>query len=272
MQALEKHTTSEWVKLYVKRWLVVPYQTQSGQLLERKQGVPQGSVIGPLLANLFLHYAFDAWMKQTYPHLPFERYADDCICHCRSKQEAQSLLLTIQQRLKRWELEVNETKTKLVYCKDSNRVEQQSQHQFDFLGYSFRPRRAVNQRGQYFVSFLPAISTKAKKKIGDAMRQWWSTSRTDLDLKEIAEKYNAKLEGWINYYGKFYKSELVTLFGRLNQRLTIWVTKKYKRYRGHRSRAKEWLARVAKQAPNLFAHWKHGFVPPLTMSSLETRN
>lgn len=266
LRALQKHTQSKWMILYIKRWLSVPYQTLSGEVIARERGVPQGSVIGPLLANLFLHYVFDQWMKMTHPHVPFERYADDAICHCKSEQEAQSLLQAISQRLESCKLKLNITKTKVVYCKDANRKKEHPEYSFDFLGYTFRPRLAVNKRQQYFVSFLPAISSKAKKKIGTEMRKWWKTSRTDIDLPQIAKRYNSILLGWIGYYGRFYKSALVPVFRRLNMRLTLWVTKKFKRYRGHKRRAKEWLARVACQQPDLFAHWKHGFLPTLAVT------
>jgi RNA-directed DNA polymerase len=268
LKALRKHTDSKWLILYIKRWLKVPYQTHKGEIIERSQGVPQGSVIGPLLANLFLHYAFDKWMKRNYPDVPFERYADDGICHCRNEEEAKKLLSEIKQRFKACKLELNETKTQIVYCKDVNRTEKHLNYKFDFLGFTFRPRHAINKRKEHFLSFLPAISNKAKKKIGDEIRSWWTTSRTDISIQEIALKHNPQLRGWINYYCKFYKSEMIGLFKRLNMRLAIWVTKKFKRFRGHKHRAKVWIAKVAKQHPTMFAHWHHGFIPMLAASSM----
>ena len=260
-KALLRHTNLKWVLLYINRWLVVPYETEKGEKMERTKGVPQGSVIGPVLANLFLHYAFDEWMARKHPEIPFERYADDTICHCRTKREAVEMKEIIKERLAQCKLELNENKTSIVYCKDSNRREDHEHIKFDFLGFTFRPRRAKNKRGEYFLSFIPAISTKASKKIGETMRSWWKTSRTDKSLNELAETFNPYLQGWINYYGKFYKSGLNNLFKRLNLRLFIWVTKKFKRFRGHRHRAKQWLGNVCKTETNLFAHWRFGVKP-----------
>jgi RNA-directed DNA polymerase len=167
----------------------------------------------------------------------------------------------IQERLKGCNLELNETKTKIVYCKDSNRKENYDNIQFDFLGYTFRPRPAKNRRGEYFCSFLPAISNKSKKKIGEVMRTWWKTSRTDIDLIDIAVWIDPIVRGWITYYGRYYPSALVPLFKRLNLRLAIWVTKKYKSFRGHRRRAMKWLFECYQRHPNLFAHWQSGYKP-----------
>lgn len=261
-KALIRHTDQQWVLLYINRWLAVPYETEKGVQIARNKGVPQGSVIGPILANLFLHYAFDEWMARKFPEIPFERYADDTICHCRTKQEAAAMKEIIKERLAECNLELNENKTSIVYCKDSNRKESHASIKFDFLGFTFRPRRAINKQGEYFLSFIPAISAKSSKRIGETMRSWWTTSRTDKSIVELANVINPSLQGWINYYGKFYKTGLYHLFERLNLRLSIWVTKKYKRFRGHRTRARQWLGEVSKSSPHLFAHWKFGIKPP----------
>ena len=168
----------------------------------------------------------------------------------------------IKERLAACKLELNENKTSIVYCKDSFRKGNHEHYKFDFLGYTFRPRHAKSKQGKRFVSFLPAISTKASKRIGEIMRSWWRTSRTDKSLNELAQMINPYLQGWINYYGKFYKTGLYKLLFRLNLRFTIWVTRKFKRFKCHMRRAKYWLGEICKSNPNLFAHWRFGIKLP----------
>ena len=172
LRAVRKHTDCKWVILYIERWLKAPVQLEDGSLINRHKGTPQGGVISPLLANLFLHYAFDTWMQRQYPQIPFERYADDGICHCRSKAEAEGLRMSIERRFAECGLELNLQKTKIVYCKDDYRRGDYPEQKFDFLGYTFRPRRAKTRQGRFFVAFTPAISNKATKSICDTMRQW----------------------------------------------------------------------------------------------------
>jgi RNA-directed DNA polymerase len=259
--ALGRHTDCPWIKLYIRRWLVVPYQQVKGGRIERTKGVPQGSIIGPLLSNLFLHYAFDEWMRRNYPDVPFERYADDSICHCKTRMQAEGLQRAIQQRFTACNLVLHPEKTKIVYCKRSGREMKYSQVQFDFLGHTFRPRLAKSSRTGYFVSFLPAISNKAKKRIGETIRSWNLHLWTEKDLAYIADTINPKLQGWLNYYGKFYKTALNPVLKRLNQRLARWFMQKFKKLRYHKRRAWHRLGQFASQHPDLFAHWRFGIRP-----------
>lgn len=260
-KAIERHTDCKWVKMYIQRWLQVPYKTSDGKLIAREKGVPQGSVIGPLLANLFLHYGFDRWMVIHYPHIPFERYADDCICHCASLEQAQQLQYALNERLKACKLELHPDKTKIVYCKRSGRNESYEHIQFDFLGFTFRPRLAKSPKTGYFVSFLPAISNKAKKRISETIRRWNLHQWTEKDLAYIARVINPRIQGWLNYYGKFYISELYPILKRLNQRLSRWFMQKYRKLRYHKRRAWHKLGEFASQNPDLFAHWRYGLRP-----------
>lgn len=262
MKAIKRHTTNKWILLYIERWLVVPYEF-SGKTVSRKRGIPQGSVIGPVLSNLFMHYCFDKWIEKVHPEILFERYADDIVCHCNSQAQAEGLKEALVKRLKSCKLELNEEKTKITYCKDSNRKENHDQIAFDFLGFTFRPRKAQNNSGQVFTSFVPAMSNKAKKRITSEIRSWWKTSRTDKSLEELAEWYNPKIQGWINYYSKFYKSALYSVFRSLNRRLAKWVTKKFKRYRRHKRRGMYFLGKIARKYPQIFAHWQFGVLPSM---------
>jgi group II intron reverse transcriptase/maturase len=244
------------VLLYIERWLKAPVQLEDGSLIHRDKGTPQGGVISPLLANLFLHYAFDTWMQRQYPQIPFERYADDGICHCRSKAEAEGLRVAVERRFAECGLELNLQKTKIVYCKDDDRRGDYPEQKFDFLGYTFRPRRAKTRQGRFFVGFNPAISNKATKSICDTMRQWKLHRRSDKSLDELAQMINPVLRGWINYYGHFYKSALYRTFQHLNNILARWASRKYKRLKEHKRRAFLWLQSRVHRQPRLFAHWQ----------------
>ena len=263
MKAIKRHTSERWVLLYIERWLKVPYETKEGTRIERNQGVPQGSVIGPILANLFMHYAFDEWMRRKQGHIVFERYADDAICHCRTKAEAERLQAAIVERMAECKLALNERKTKIVYCKDDLRRGSWENEQFDFLGFTFRARRSKNRWGKHFINFSPAMSNRARKKISEEIRSWKLHLRSDKTLEDLAHMFNAKLQGYIGYFSKFYKSKMYPLFQQLNLRLAHWVERKFKRVRRHKTRAIRLLGRMCRQNPNLFAHWRFGVRPAM---------
>ena len=208
MRAVRKHTDCRWVLLYLERWLQAPMLRADGTLENRDKGTPQGGVCSPLLANIFMHHAFDEWMRQNYPQALFERYADDVLVHCKTEREAILMLQAIKERLAQCKLELHPEKTHIVYCKDDDRRKNYPKESFDFLGYTFRSRRAKNKHGKYFVSFLPAISNKAKSKIRKAIREWRIHLITWTSLENIAEKINPVVRGWYQYYGRFYKSEM----------------------------------------------------------------
>ena len=256
MRAVRKHVKDKWIILYIERWLNAPAQDAEGNLLKRERGTPQGGVISPLLANLFLHYAFDLWMLRKWKHLPFERYADDIIVHCRGKWEANLVRAGVENRLRECGLELHSEKTKLVYCKDSNRQERHPHEKFDFLGFTFRPRKAITRKGVHFCSFSPAISTDAKGKIGDEIRSWKLHLRTAQSIAELAKEINPKLRGWFNYYGRFNPSALRPIERHVGQSLVRWACRKYKTLRRHRTRAWEWLLRVIDRQPALLALWE----------------
>jgi RNA-directed DNA polymerase len=212
MKAVRRQTGSKWILLYVERWLKAPAQQPDGTLVQRGRGTPQGGVVSPLLANLFLHYAFDDWMGRRYPEIPFERYADDVIVHCKTEAEAKELRTVIGERLGQCKLELHWEKTKIIYCKDDKRRGTYSDEKFDFLGFTFGPRLAKSRWGKYFVGFNPAISHEATKSIQETVRSWRLHRRSDKSLGDLAQMYNPIIRGWINYYGSYYKSALYRVF------------------------------------------------------------
>lgn len=258
MKAVRYHTEEKWIHLYVERWLKAPMQTEEGEIIGRDSGTPQGGVVSPLLANIFMHHAFDEWMKKQFPEIEFERYADDCLVHCSRLKEAEKVLEAIRVRLKECGLELHREKTKLVYCKDDDREGSYEHERFDFLGYTFRARLSKNKYGKHFVNFTPAISQAAGKRIRKEIRSWRIHLRSDKDLTDLARMFNAQVQGWVNYYGRFYSSEMNRSLRKLEEYLTRWVMRKYKRYKGHKTRAKKWLGRVRKRDPRLFVHWRLG--------------
>jgi RNA-directed DNA polymerase len=261
MRAVRRHTDCRWMLLYIERWLKAPAQQPDGALVQREKGTPQGGVISPLLANLFLHYAFDEWMRRNSPYVPFERYADDAIVHCKSEKQARWLKEAIGKRLAECKLELHPEKTKIVYCKDVDRRGNYPREKFDFLGYTFRPRRSKNRWGKYFVNFTPAVSDKTAREMRRTMKDWRLHLRSDKSLEDLSRMFNPILRGWINYYGRYYRSALYPTFRVLDRTLVRWATRKYKRLRGHPRRATHWLGRIARREPYLFAHWELGLRP-----------
>jgi RNA-directed DNA polymerase len=256
LQAVCKHTDCPWVLLYVERWLKAPVRLEDGSIVPREAGTPQGGVISPTLANLFLHYAFDIWMRRTFPTIPFERYADDVICHCRSAEEARKLRDALEARFAACRLVLHPQKTKIVYCKDANRRGDYPIQAFDFLGYTFRPRLALWRGRHHAASFLPAADAKALKAIRQTVRRWALHRRTDKTLNDLARMFNPHIRGWIGYYSHFYRSALYSTLRRIDAFLIRWARNKYKRLRQRPKGARAWLARVARNSPSLFAHWR----------------
>jgi group II intron reverse transcriptase/maturase len=261
LKAVAHHTDLRWILLYVERWLKAPLQREDGTLEPRDRGSPQGSPISPVLANIFLHYALDLWLAREFAGVPFERYADDVILHCKSEAQAQLVRDAIIERLAQVGLELNLDKTRVVYCKDSNRTGSHEHESFDFLGYTFRPRRARSRSGELFVSFCPAVSDEAAKAIRQATKRWRLHLWSGVTLADLARFCNPIVRGWINYYGRFYPSALIRSLRQINDYLVRWAMGKYKRLRGRAGRARRFLASLAQREPTLFAHWRLGVLP-----------
>ncbi len=256
LHAVKKHTTSKWMLLYIERWLRAPAQLEDGSLIEREKGTPQGGVISPLLANIFLHHAFDEWMKLDHPSIRFARYADDIAVHCRSRAQAQFMLRAIKRRLARCKLQLHPDKTKIVYCKDDRRPGNYDHESFDFLGYSFRPRGCKGPG--YFVGFTPAVSKTAIKAMSATIRSWKLQLWSSASLEDIARRINPVLRGWLNYYGRYYKSAMRPVLRQLQHALARWAMRKYKRLKGHWLRAIHWVNRIMRRDRKLFASWEFG--------------
>ena len=259
--AVRKHTQSRWIILYIERWLKTPFQTKDGRLIERNSGTPQGGVISPVLSNLFLHYVFDKWMEKNRPQNPWARYADDGVAHCRSRAEADELLEQLRPRFAECGLELHPEKTRIVYCKDDDRRGEYPETKFDFLGYTFRPRRSKNRHGKFFINFTPGVSRKAAKAMRQTIRGWRLHLKPDKSIEDISRMFNPVVQGWINYYCRFYKSEMYSVLRHMNRALVQWARRKFKRLNRHRRRAEHWLGNLAKREPRLFAHWKMGILP-----------
>ena len=261
MKALRHHCKNRWVLLYVERWLKAPLQGSDGELVARSSGTPQGGVVSPLLANLFLHYVFDAWVRRTMPRVPFCRYADDGLLHCKSKKQAEYVMNRIRDRLQECGLEIHPLKSRIVYCKDANRSEEHEEVCFDFLGFTFRPRRCVSKRHGVHPNFLPGVSRASMKAINREIRSWHLQLKNDKSLVDLANMFNAKLRGWFNYFGRFYPSALRRIWRNVNEYLVRWVRRKYKRFAFQKTRARKYLWNLAHKNPRLFVHWALGVLP-----------
>ena len=259
LRAVRKHITCKWALPYIERWLRAPMVLEGGTTKERSCGTPQGGVVSPILANLFMHYAFDVWMMRTHPELPWCRYADDGLVHCRTEQEAETLKVALQARLAECHLEMHPTKTKIVYCKDGKRKGKYPNVKFDFLGYCFRPRRVRRLRdNSLFGGFNPAVRSSAMKAMRQTIRDLNLRRQTQLSLQDIAQQRNPLLRGWIAYHGRYAPSALYPLLRYVNQTLVAWVMRNFKRFKRHKVQASQFLQWLATECVDLFVHWRIG--------------
>jgi RNA-directed DNA polymerase len=258
MQLLQQHTQEKWVLLYAERWLKAGVEQEDGSITARTKGTPQGGVISPLFANIYLHHCFDKWMEEVNPQNPFERYADDIVIHCQSKNEAEKLLTQLQVRMQEFVLTLHPEKTKIVYCKNYQRTERHAHESFTFLSYDFQPRRKRDSfgRNKSYMVFAGAISSRAKTSIREAIRETLIPRWSEQTLEKFAEMLNPKLRGWINYYGKMYRHETLKVFFYVNEKIKKWVMNKYK-LRGTKQIVATYLTIQAEQ-PTLFYHWRLG--------------
>jgi RNA-directed DNA polymerase len=256
MKAVRKHISEDWILLYLERWLTAPFETEDGTRLPRERGTPQGGVVSPILMNLFMHYAFDSWMKRNCPHCPFARYADDAVVHCRSLKQAQEVMRMIASRLEECGLTMHPEKSKIVYCKDGDRRGTYPDVQFTFLGFTFRPRRAQSKRGKVFTSFLPAVSKDALTRMRQRVREWRLHCQSSATLAQLAQQCNPTIRGWWNYYGAFYRTAMGGLVHHIDQKLEHWARRKYKPLAGRYRRSAEWLGKMKQVFPQMFVHWR----------------
>ena len=261
MKMVKHHTKSKWMVLYIERWLKAPFIKDDGTQVERTRGTPQGGVISPVLANLFLHYVFDTWMRHEFSSLPFCRYADDGIIHCKSEKQAEFVKERLARRMKEWGLQIHPDKTRIVYCKDADRQGEHECVSFDFLGFTFRPRLSKNKYGKIFVNFTPAVSKGALKAIREKARKYKLHLRSDKTIEDLSNMFGPILRGWVNYYGNFCKSAMYLTLEHINRRLVRWAIRKHKRFRRKPKAAAAWLREVAKREPKLFVHWQMGIYP-----------
>ena len=261
MKALRKHTNQPWILLYVERWLKAS-MIKNEQEIERREGTPQGGVISPFLANLFMHYTFDIWMKREFPSVEFCRYADDGLIHCKSQSQADYTKRKLNLRLKECGLELHEKKTRIIYCKDKMRAGEYPEISFDFLGYTFRRRLSYSgSKEEFFVNFSPAVSRNAIKAMSQEMKRWKVNLRSSQEIEDFSRMYNPVLRGWLQYYGYFRKSGMIVVFNQFNRMLVKWTKKKYKRFSRSKTQASKWLTKVARHEREKFIHWKLGIFP-----------
>jgi len=261
VRALLKHCQIPWVLLYVERWLKAPMVTPEGELTERTTGTPQGGVISPLLANLFLHYAFDRWVCENLRGVPFCRYADDGVLHCKSKEQAEMVVEQIRARFHQCGLELHPEKTRIIYCRDVNREGNHPVHSFTFLGYTFRPRKSMDKYGRVYVNFAPAVSRDALKSMRQTIRGWHIQLKNNKELVDLSAMFNPILRGWMNYYGRFYASAMSPVWKHMNGFLVRWLMRKHKSLAWHKLRARRTLGCLAVAWPEAFTHWKAGYAP-----------
>jgi group II intron reverse transcriptase/maturase len=258
MKAVRSHIREDWILLYIERWLVAPFETADGASVPRTRGVPQGGVVSPILMNLFMHYTFDSWMKRTYPQCPFARYADDAVVHCRTQAQAEAVMKAIASRLDDCGLTMHPEKSRIVYCKDSNRTGTYPNVQFTFLGFTFRPRDAMSKYNRRFTNFLPAVSNSALKRMRQAVRRWRIHRQTSATLDDLAQQCNLTIQGWWNYYGAFYQIAMRNIFRYVDRKLEQWARRKYKTLSRRKRCSVEWLSKMKSVVPGTFFHWRIG--------------
>lgn len=255
MKAVSSHIREGGILLYIERWLTAPFETTDGERLPRERGTPQGGVVSPIMMNLFMHYTFDAWMKRVNPSCPFVRYADDAVVHCRTRKQAEEVMRSIALRLADCGLTMHPEKSKVVYCKDSNRTASYPHVSFTFLGFTFRPRGAINRQKRAFTNFLPGVSADALKRMRKEVRGWRIHRQTPGTLVELAQQYNPKIRGWWNYFGAFYRTAMRGLSQSIDQKLELWARRKYKTLSRNKQRSAGWLRKMKNETPRMFSHW-----------------
>lgn len=249
LRALRHYCKDQWVLLYVSRWLKAGIMQRDGNRVERTTGTPQGGVVSPLLANIFLHVAFDAWMEKHHPEKPFVRYADDIVVHCKTDKQARFMLVKIRERFTQCKLKVHPVKTRIVNLR--GRSEEKHPRSFDFLGFTFKPYWTKTAKGHKLLITV-FMARKSMSSVLDKFRTMELHKRRK-PLEELARLLNPITRGVINYYCKLWSSHTRWLWIQLNLRLCKWVRWE----KGGNTRAAlRWLRRKFKESPNLFYHWK----------------